>query len=221
MAEEAKQDDDDLSIEEILSSIRDIISDEDEEAAEEAPAADAEEKEEAPEEKVLEQEDKEEPKEEVVQAEPEAKPEENVKAAAEETPAEEEEVLELGDPIEETAEEAPAEEEEETVPEIELRDMDEKEEETVESVESVSKPVEDSVREELISATTASASLEAMSKLVADEAARPDNSSTIEQITKDLLRPMLKDWLDANLPALIEKLVQKELRRLSLKSLDE
>ena len=139
MAEEAKQDDDDLSIEEILSSIRDIISDEDEEAAEEAPAADAE----------------------------------------------------------------------------------EKEEETVESVESVSQPVEDSVREELISAATASASLEAMSKLVADEAARPDNSSTIEQITKDLLRPMLKDWLDANLPALIEKLVQKELRRLSLKSLDE
>ncbi len=217
MAEEAKQDDDDLSIEEILSSIRDIISDEDEEAAEEAPAVDAEEEKETPEEKVLEQEDKEEPKEEVVQAEikPEPKVEEEV---VEEAPAEEEdEVLELGDPIEETAEEAPAEEEEEIVPEIELRDMDEKEE----TVENVSQPVEDSVREELISATTASASLEAMSKLVAEEVARPDSSSTIEQITKDLLRPMLKDWLDANLPALIEKLVQKELRRLSLKSLDE
>lgn len=206
MAEDAKQDDDDLSIEEILSSIRDIISDEDEEAAEEAPAVDAEEKKETPEEKVLEQEDKESVEEEIVQAAPEEAPAE-----------EEEEVLELGNPIEEEPEEAPAEEEEEIVPEIELRDMDEKEE----TVENVSQPVEDSVREELISAATASASLEAMSKLVADEAARPDNSSTIEQITKDLLRPMLKDWLDSNLPALIEKLVQKELRRLSLKSLDE
>lgn len=38
---------------------------------------------------------------------------------------------------------------------------------------------------------------------------------TLEDIVRDLMRPMLRDWLDQNLPPLIEKLVAKELQRLA------
>lgn len=38
---------------------------------------------------------------------------------------------------------------------------------------------------------------------------------TIEDITKELLRPMLKQWLDDNLPPLVERLVAEEIQRVS------
>lgn len=38
---------------------------------------------------------------------------------------------------------------------------------------------------------------------------------TLEEITKELLRPMLKQWLDAYLPATVERLVQEEIARVS------
>lgn len=38
---------------------------------------------------------------------------------------------------------------------------------------------------------------------------------TLEDITRELLRPMLKDWLDRNLPTLVERLVQKEIEKIT------
>ena len=38
---------------------------------------------------------------------------------------------------------------------------------------------------------------------------------TLEDITRELLRPMLKDWLDRNLPGLVERLVQKEIEKIT------
>ena len=38
---------------------------------------------------------------------------------------------------------------------------------------------------------------------------------TLEEITRELLRPLLKEWLDANLPATVERLVQEEITRVS------
>ncbi len=38
---------------------------------------------------------------------------------------------------------------------------------------------------------------------------------TLEEITKELLRPMLKQWLDEHLPATVERLVQEEIARVS------
>lgn len=38
---------------------------------------------------------------------------------------------------------------------------------------------------------------------------------TVEGMMRDLLRPMLKDWLDENLPALVERMVEKEIGRIS------
>jgi len=36
---------------------------------------------------------------------------------------------------------------------------------------------------------------------------------TIEDIVREELRPMLKQWLDANLPDLVERLVRAEIER--------
>ena len=33
-------------------------------------------------------------------------------------------------------------------------------------------------------------------------------------LARDLLRPMLADWLDANMPPLVERLVQAEIERI-------
>ncbi len=38
---------------------------------------------------------------------------------------------------------------------------------------------------------------------------------TLEEITKELLRPLLKQWLDAHLPGTVERLVQEEISRVS------
>ena len=37
---------------------------------------------------------------------------------------------------------------------------------------------------------------------------------TIEGIVIQMLRPMLRDWLDQNLPAIVERIVQNEIRKL-------
>ncbi|MGH6981530.1 MAG: DUF2497 domain-containing protein, partial [Stellaceae bacterium] len=37
---------------------------------------------------------------------------------------------------------------------------------------------------------------------------------TLEEMVRELLRPHLKDWLDANLPRLVERLVRDEINRL-------
>jgi cell pole-organizing protein PopZ len=41
------------------------------------------------------------------------------------------------------------------------------------------------------------------------------NSKTIEDLVKEMLRPMLKIWLDDNLPGLVERLVRAEIERVS------
>nr|WP_246476352.1 DUF2497 domain-containing protein [Roseibium litorale] len=41
------------------------------------------------------------------------------------------------------------------------------------------------------------------------------NAQTVEDLIKEMLRPMLKAWLDQNLPGLVEQLVQKEIERVT------
>ena len=38
---------------------------------------------------------------------------------------------------------------------------------------------------------------------------------TLDELTRSLLRPMLKEWLDANLPAIVEAQVRKEVERIA------
>jgi cell pole-organizing protein PopZ len=82
-------------------------------------------------------------------------------------------------------------------------------------------PQEDAAEEDrLISTASAAASVAALSQLVQ----RPrDRSSempmggvdkTLEDLIRELVRPLLKSWLDENLPLLVERLVRDEIGRL-------
>lgn len=42
-----------------------------------------------------------------------------------------------------------------------------------------------------------------------------EGGRTLEDLVGDLLRPMLKDWLDRNLPPLVEQLVREEIERVA------
>ena len=39
--------------------------------------------------------------------------------------------------------------------------------------------------------------------------------ATLESLMRDILRPMLKEWLDENLPSVVERMVEKEIARIS------
>jgi cell pole-organizing protein PopZ len=41
--------------------------------------------------------------------------------------------------------------------------------------------------------------------------------TSLEGLTRDLLKPMLKDWLDNNLPPIVEAMVEREITRITKK----
>jgi cell pole-organizing protein PopZ len=38
---------------------------------------------------------------------------------------------------------------------------------------------------------------------------------SLEDLVRDMLRPMLKNWLDDNLPTIVERLVRAEIERVA------
>lgn len=42
-----------------------------------------------------------------------------------------------------------------------------------------------------------------------------NNARTLEDLVREMLRPMLKSWLDDNLPGLVERIVRSEIERVS------
>ncbi len=54
--------------------------------------------------------------------------------------------------------------------------------------------------------------------MLAEPPARPQivrqGETSLEGLTRELLRPMLAEWLEANLPAMVESLVQAEIARI-------
>jgi uncharacterized protein len=42
-----------------------------------------------------------------------------------------------------------------------------------------------------------------------------NNARTLEDLVKEMMRPMLKSWLDDNLPGLVERIVKAEIERVS------
>jgi cell pole-organizing protein PopZ len=70
--------------------------------------------------------------------------------------------------------------------------------------------------EKIISDDAAEASrarLASLSRLVI----KPEvaGSDTLEGLVREMLKPMLRDWLDANLPDLVETMVAKEIARIT------
>lgn len=83
---------------------------------------------------------------------------------------------------------------------------------------TISEPSHDD--EALIDRIAETATVSAMAKLAENIAvSRKTDGITLEEIVRDLMRPMLKDWLDENLPTIIDRVVTKELERLAEKAI--
>ena len=65
----------------------------------------------------------------------------------------------------------------------------------------------------LISSTTRAAVDSAFNSLA--NTVLGQNARTLEDLVKEMLRPMLRGWLDDNLPGMVERLVRAEIERVS------
>lgn len=196
------------TMEEILASIRRIISENDDGDAA-APAAAG-----AP---VLAAAAKSEPK---PAPKPETKPE--AKAEPKPAPVEEEDVLELTDVV---AEEPVAPADEDDGDDLVVEDLPAPEPDPVAEPDPapVSPPVPPRTGDDrLVSDPVAAASTAALGVLAL--ALNRDNvttgnivlgsGNTLEYLVKDMIRPMLREWLDQNLAQLVERLVKREIERM-------
>ncbi|MEZ5647690.1 MAG: DUF2497 domain-containing protein [Alphaproteobacteria bacterium] len=64
--------------------------------------------------------------------------------------------------------------------------------------------------ETAVAASAAFAELATVSRLPVGRS----SDRTLEDLTKDILRPLLKTWLDQNLPPLVERLIRQEIERI-------
>lgn len=85
------------------------------------------------------------------------------------------------------------------------------------AVQAPAKPCEKNPSESLLSNVVGASVSEAFGRLnaVALPAQAAAQPKSIEDLMAELLRPMLKAWLDENLPALVERLVQTEIERVT------
>ncbi len=180
------------SIEEILASIRQIISDDDEKD----PSEDAE------------------PVEaQAVKEEPAVEPEQEVESSMpEEEPLDDDEddVLELTDPIED-----------ETDFEIDLQEHEQAP--ATEEVEMEATAMPDNNNSDILTEAAKAATISSMAKLAGNMPItrhREYGNITLEDLVREMLQPMLKDWLSESLPPMVERMVQKELEKLARQAQD-
>lgn len=80
--------------------------------------------------------------------------------------------------------------------------------------------------DKLVSDAAAAATTATFAELARSMAQEPTASNnmalgsgrTLEDLVKEMLRPMLKDWLDRNLPPMVEHMVRRELDRMTRKA---
>lgn len=94
------------------------------------------------------------------------------------------------------------------------------------AAERASIALDDTVTEDTIfSGTAANATVDAFARLaenvVLTRKAPEDGALTLEEIVKDLMRPMLRQWINENVPRIVESLVEKELEKLARRARDE
>lgn len=182
-----KTPDQEPSIEEILASIRQIISDDDEK---DAPA-----------------------EEPVVAAAPPPPPPPKApepEPVFEEPEEEVEDVLEL---TESMAEPLPVEE-----VTIDLQEMAEEP-----PVEVAMAPPKSTAASDILTEAARTSTISSMAKLAGNMPItrhRDYGNITLEDLVREMLHPMLKDWLSDNLPPMVERMVQKELEKLARQAQD-
>jgi len=188
------------SMEEILASIRRIIS-EDGKAADGAPAA-------ATRETPPPREAEPEPEDDVLEL-TEALPDDEPPAPEPEPPP----------PPRVEAPPPPPEPEPPAVEEIEI--VDTPEAPAVADIEPPPAPVLATDRGGLVSDAASGASAASLASLASRMAQMHagfplgQGNRTIEDLVKEVMRPMIKEWLDAHLPAMVERLVRREIDRIA------
>lgn len=90
-----------------------------------------------------------------------------------------------------------------------------------EDVLELDDPVEEA--DGLVSPDAAAASRQKLAALSAlrerPDVPGPATAGPLEEVVRDMLRPMLKDWLDQHLPEIVEALVTREIARITGRSL--
>lgn len=66
----------------------------------------------------------------------------------------------------------------------------------------------------LVSSNASSKAIAAFSQLARSMPVVKSEGRTLEDVVQDMLKPMLKEWLDEHLPQTVERLVQEEIERL-------
>jgi cell pole-organizing protein PopZ len=91
------------------------------------------------------------------------------------------------------------------------------EEDVMPAPKAAAKPSTAAAGEETIlsveSEVAARHSLSALSSMLV--APRDGEENTLDGLVRSMLKPMLKEWLDARLPALVEEMVAKEIARIT------
>ena len=184
------------SIEEILASIRQIISDDDEEVA-----ADSEEN----------------------------ASEEDEDSVADPIRHESNDVLELTE--DDLVEDVMPEPEPEKEMEVEMVDstpaaLPAKEEidADLQAIREQAEAEKNTVPSEILSSAVQASAMNSLSKLTKGmpiDRSRSYDGVTLEDIVRELLHPMLREWMDDNLPRMVERIVQKEVEKLARRAIDD
>lgn len=83
--------------------------------------------------------------------------------------------------------------------------------------------VEAAVTEGILTEAARSATLSSMAKLAGNMPItrhREYGNITLEDLVREMLHPMLRDWISDNLPPMVERMVQKELEKLARQAQD-
>jgi cell pole-organizing protein PopZ len=204
MAEAAKAQE--PSMEEILASIRRIIADDDTKPAAPRPAPAA-----APPEAAAPPPPPEEPAPPPPEPEPEPPPEEVELPAAAMAPEPPPEVLDLTEDMTAMAE-VPAFRTIDSEPDVVFAEPEPEPEASAPEPEPLPEPPPVSA-ERLLSGSATAAVDSAFNSLA--QTVLLHNARTLEDLVREMLRPMLKTWLDDNLPGMVERLVRAEIERVS------
>lgn len=186
-------------MEEILASIRRIIADDTPEAAKDAAKGAA-----APSPAPAAQ-----PKPAPAQPAAAAMSQDDIDAMLADEAAEEPGILELSNPV---AKQQPAPAGFRQVPSSDVMFREEEQEHQAQAYETPAYS-ETPTGEALLSVETNAAVTAAFGSLATTMLT--ENSRTIEDLVREMLRPMLKAWLDDNLPGMVERMVRAEIDRVA------
>lgn len=81
--------------------------------------------------------------------------------------------------------------------------------------QNVAAAMSDDGEEEILDRTTAEVASQAFRNLSQSVRVSEGPGKTLEDIVTEMLRPMVKQWLDANLPAIVEEKVEEEVQRVA------